>query len=230
MRIPVVLLSILVVTAGVAGADDRAKEKPGQPLLVLVACTKGQLNNYEKWIQENYNVKCVWTGDVPQKRKKGTKPSKQRDITGMEQAEKCDVMLLNLNRVTPGEKQLDLVKKYFASGKPVVGLRNASHAFENWPAIDREVFGARHGGPFLPGSKGLPMKVEDRGKKSPLVGDFRPFLPAGGLDRYTELAPEVEVLISGGQKDNLMPQVWSRVHPKTKARIFYARYDTTPAT
>ncbi len=192
---------------------------------MLVACSKGQLSHYEKWLQENYDVQCVWAGDGFEKRKKGEKPGKERDIIGMEQAEKCDVMLLNLYRVTPNDKQLGLVKRYFASGKPVVGLRKASHAFQNWLAIDREVFGARYGGHFLLQRKGLSMKVEEKGKKSPVVGAFRPFLPGGGLYSYTELAPEVEVLISGGQEGNWMPQVWSRIHAKTKARIFYARYD-----
>src|SRR4051812_40280088 len=225
MRILTLLLAALVVAAGFVGAAGKAKEKPSTPLRVLVACSKGQLNHYQRWLQENYHVKCVWAGDGSQKPKKGEKQSKERDIVGMEQAEKCDVMLLNLYRVTPNEKQLALVKKYFASGKPVVGLRKASHAFQNWQAIDREVFGAHYGGHFLQNSKGLTMKVEEKGKKSPLIGDFKPFLPGGGLYKYTELAPEALVLISGGQEGNMMPQVWSRVHPKTKTRIFYARYD-----
>src|SRR5262249_43462627 len=110
MRLFAVLLAALVLATGGVEADDRAKEKTARPLVVLVACSKGQLSRYEKWLQENYHIKCLWAGDGFEKRKKGEKPSKERDIVGMEQAEKCDVMLLNLYRVTPNEKQLALVK------------------------------------------------------------------------------------------------------------------------
>ncbi len=190
------------------------------PLRVLVACTKGQLAHYEAWLTRNYNAVCLWAGDDNKKADKGGKP-----VTGLEQCDKADVMLLNLYRVSPSDEQLAHAKKFFASGKGVVGLRKASHAFQNWLAVDRELFGAKYGGHYFDDRKAQVMTVEPAGKKSPLVGEFKPFLPGGGLYRYTELAPEIEVLISGGPPGKMVPQVWARVNPKTKTRVFYSRYD-----
>lgn len=225
MRYRLLVLLCFVLTGSVLFAEDKPKEKK-PPLKVLVACSRGQLTNYEKWLEKNYNVQCVWAGDGSEKKdKKGDKDNKGKDTVGLEKAHECDVMLLNLYRVTPNEKQLEHAKKYFASGKGVVGLRKASHAFQNWQEIDKEVFGAKYGGHYFDQRDKQVMKREDRAKKCPVVGDFEPFMPGGGLYKYTDLAAEVEVLISGGPEGKMMPQVWCRVHPKTKARIFYSRYD-----
>lgn len=192
------------------------------PLRVLVACSKGQLRHYQDWLEKNYNVVCLWAGDdgTAKGAKKGEKP-----VTGLEQCPRCDVMLLNLYRVTPSGEQLRHARDYFARGGAVVGLRKASHAFQNWLAVDREVFGAKYGGHYFDDRKNQFLTVEPEGKKSPLVGGFRPFMPGGGLYKYTELAPDVKVLISGGPKGKMVPQVWLRVNARTKARAFYARYD-----
>ena len=85
--------------------------------------------------------------------------------------------------------------------------------------------GAKYGGHYFDDRNNQIMTIEEKGKKCPVIGGFTPFIPGGGLYKYTELAPEVEVMISGGPKGKMMPQVWCRHHPKTKAHIFYARYD-----
>ena len=190
----------------------------GKPLRVLVACAKGQLSRYEAWLAKNHGVECVWAGNDGKK-------GKDKPVTGMEKAAGCDVMLLNLYRTTPSAGQLALARRFFSSGKGVVGLRKASHAFQNWLAVDKEVFGAKYGGHYFDDRKSQFMTVEPAGKKSPLVGGFTPFMPGGGLYRYTELAPGIEVLISGGPPGKMLPQVWSWTNPKTKGRVFYARYD-----
>jgi hypothetical protein len=39
------------------------------------------------------------------------------------------------------------------------------------------------------------------------------------------LAPDVEVLVSGGQPGDMMPQIWTRVNKQTGGRAFYTRHD-----
>lgn len=205
-------LVALLLFGGVPLAAEPAARPP---LRVLVACHKGQLKDYEAWLQKHYNVACLWAGDE----------GKGKSVVGLEQGERADVMLLNLYRSTPSEEQLGHAKKFFASGKGVVGLRKASHAFQNWLAVDKEVFGAKYGGHYFDDKKNQVMTVEAAGKKSALVGDFVPFLPGGGLYKYTDLSSDTEVLISGGPPGKMVPQVWTRVNAKTKARVFLSRYD-----
>lgn len=215
-RFPLLLLFLVLLAVSSAGRGAVPPSRDG-PLKVLVACSKNQLSHYQKWLEANYRVKCAWAGDEG---KKGPGA-----LQGLESLDDCDVLLLNLYRTEPTREQLDRIKKYFRAGKPVVGLRKASHSFKNWLEADRVVFGAKYGGHFFEGKKEQTVRVEKKAKDDPLVSGFKPFLCGGGLYRYTELAPEVEVLMSGGPPGKSMPVTWTRIHKETGGRIFYTRYD-----
>ena len=45
-------------------------------------------------------------------------------------------------------ESLDAVKKFVKSGKPIVGIRTASHGFQNYLQMDKDVFGGNYGGHF----------------------------------------------------------------------------------
>ena len=53
-------------------------------------------------------------------------------------------MLLFTKRLELPADQLELVKKYCLAGRPIVGLRTASHAFQNWLELDHEIFGGSY--------------------------------------------------------------------------------------
>lgn len=194
----------------------QAPETP--PLKVLVACSKGQLSHYEKWLEDHFHVKCSWAGNEG---KKDEKPG----LAGLEALNTCDVMLLNLYRVHPTPEQLSQLQAYFKKGKPVVGLRKASHAIQTWLEIDQIVFGAKYGGHFFDKKNEQTVFVDAKGKGHPIVGDFKPFMCGGGLYNYTNLASDVEVLMSGGYPGKAMPVTWLRVNKETSGRVFYTRYD-----
>src|SRR5688500_17388633 len=64
---------------------------------------------------------------------------KVQSIPGLEKLENADLVVLFVRRMTLPESELAHIKKYLQSGKPLVALRTASHAFENWTEFDREV-------------------------------------------------------------------------------------------
>src|SRR5438876_31592 len=76
------------------------------------------------------------------------------DFAGMEKLAEADVVLLSVRRRAPSKEQIEALKAYLARGKPLVGIRTASHAFEpkgkypethpTWPAFDVEVLGAKY--------------------------------------------------------------------------------------
>ncbi len=78
-------------------------------------------------------------------------------IPGLEQLAGADLLLLSVRRrgLPPG--QMAALKVFIASGKPVIGIRTASHPFEpkppvadreTWPEFDRDVFGIEYTGHF----------------------------------------------------------------------------------
>ena len=52
-------------------------------------------------------------------------------LQGLENLESCDVALLFTRRLTIKGEQLERVKKYCQSGKPIVAVRTASHGFHS---------------------------------------------------------------------------------------------------
>lgn len=67
----------------------------------------------------------------------------------------ADVLLISMRRRTLPKAQLRFVRDFVAAGKPVIGIRTASHAFtlrnkpapeglSSWPEFDAEVFGGNY--------------------------------------------------------------------------------------
>ena len=205
----------LVILPAAACAQEAREIKP---LQVLVACQRNQLSNYQKYLEANYPLKTFWSGNEG-------KQGEKEGLQGLETLDTCDVMLLNLYRCHPTDEQLKKIQKYFKDGKPVVGLRKASHAFQTWLEGDRVIFGAKYGGHFFDKKAEQTVFIEDKAKEHPLVKGFKPFMCGGGLYNYTELASDVEVLMSGGPPGKSMPVTWLRVNKETGGRAFYTRYD-----
>ncbi|MEQ8764968.1 MAG: ThuA domain-containing protein [Planctomycetota bacterium] len=68
------------------------------------------------------------------------------DLSGLERLADADLMILFARRRTLPKEQLVHIRRYVESGKPIIGLRTASHAFENWPTFDPDVLGGRYHG------------------------------------------------------------------------------------
>ncbi|WP_373650365.1 PVC-type heme-binding CxxCH protein [Schlesneria sp. DSM 10557] len=93
------------------------------------------------------------------------------DLPGIDQVEDADVLLVSVRRRPLPPAQLEFIRKYVSAGKPVVGIRTASHAFslrsgvadtsdsqvplEAWPEFDREVIGGNYQGHTANESKSL---------------------------------------------------------------------------
>jgi hypothetical protein len=56
-------------------------------------------------------------------------PNYLQNIPGLEALEKADLLILSTRRRNLPDEQMQAVDKYLVSGKPVIGLRTATHAF-----------------------------------------------------------------------------------------------------
>src|SRR5262249_2593730 len=138
------------------------------------------------------------------------------NLPGLENLDMCDVAVLFTRRLTIDGEQLDRVKKYCLSGKPLVGIRTASHAFQNWLDLDKEVLGGMYTGPYAAG----PMTVvEFKSKGHPIPKGVKPFQSVGSLYKNKGIAKDVDVLLTGSIPDQSEPVAWTRAYKG--GRIFY---------
>jgi type 1 glutamine amidotransferase len=204
-----------MVLRGVVLAVALAQAGQGEPLKVCVISgphygANDSLAEFSRFLEETHKVKCsrVITEDYPH----------GKDLPGIEALDTCDVLVVYTRRITVPEDQLARVKKYLASGKPVLGIRTASHAFQNWGGFSKEILGAKFGPHF----NNAPMRVDlaEKAKEHPALAGVKPFTTPLGLYKYTEHAPDLEVLLIGTVQGHAPePVAWAR--EVNGARVFY---------
>ena len=89
---------------------------------------------------------------------------------------------------------LDAVKNYVTSGKPIIGLRTASHGFQKWLEMDQEVFGGDYQGHYG-ANMVCEVKPADKPKDHPILKGVSPFKSNGSLYKNPKVAPDVTVLL-----------------------------------
>jgi putative membrane-bound dehydrogenase-like protein len=162
-------------------------------------------------------------------------PKDPNHFPGLEALRDADLLFLSVRRRTPPEAELALVREHLAAGKPLVGIRTASHAFAlrkgdpppghaQWPGFDREVLGCRYDG-HLAQKEGADVATTPRAEQHEILTGVRTtsFHTAGGLYRSHDLAPGTNVLLRGLAAENgqpvTFPVAWTYTHKK--ARVFY---------
>jgi sugar lactone lactonase YvrE/type 1 glutamine amidotransferase/nicotinamidase-related amidase len=82
----------------------------------------------------------------------------RHSLPGVEAVKDADVLLVSIRRRVLPEADMKLIRDHVKSGRPVVGIRTASHAFSlgadrqppegfvDWPEFDAEVFGGNYHG------------------------------------------------------------------------------------
>lgn len=81
--------------------------------------------------------------------------SQPNHFPGLSAIDSADLLLISVRRRTPPPLEMEAIRRFIASGKPVVGIRTASHAFclrnqpapegsADWPEFDRDVIGGSY--------------------------------------------------------------------------------------
>ena len=70
------------------------------------------------------------------------------DDRSLEPLQDTDVLLVFTRRLNTTGKELDRFKAYCAAGRPIVGVRTASHAYQNWLDFDKDVLGGDYQGHY----------------------------------------------------------------------------------
>ena len=199
------LLAMLALCCTAAGAD---------PLKVCLVSGSAEYKSDESltalktYLEANFAVACSLViakdgGD---------------NLPGIEAIDTTDVALIFTRRLKPPADQLDRVRKYCQAGRPIVGLRTASHAFQTWLEFDKEVLGGNYKNHYGAGPE-VKVSIADKAKDHPILAGVQPFTTKASLYRNPDIAPDVTLLLTGTSADHTEPVAWTRVH--NGGRVFY---------
>ena len=144
---------------------------------------------------------------------------KTKDLPGIEALAEADMLLVYCRRINVTKPHLKIIKGFLEAGKPVIGIRTASHAFQTFLELDKVYFGGSYKGH----DKAFEtlMSVDDKNKTHPILKDLtvenwkrqdKPYYNASN-------AKDVINLINGSANNKTHPMAWARV--KGNQRIFY---------
>jgi len=158
------------------------------------------------------------------------------DFAGLRALQEADLLFLSVRRRTPPKAQLNLIRTHLAKGKPIVGIRTASHAFDQkapsehharWAKFDDEILGVdyrNHYGNRPPKDPATVVQSTALGAEHQiLIGiQHNAFKAESHLYKNKPVASTVSVLMTGslaGQDDIREPVAWT--NEANGARIFY---------
>jgi type 1 glutamine amidotransferase len=161
------------------------------------------------YLEKNHPIVCTLNS---------VKTEKER-MPGLDQLQTCDVAIIFTRRLELPEDQIAQIKKYCDSGKGIVGIRTASHAFQTWLDFDKLVLGGDYHNHY---SKDLPatLKFEEKAKGHPVLSGVKPFTTVGKLYKNPQPAPDITRLITAVTAEYSEPVAWARIRPNDK-RVFY---------
>lgn len=154
---------------------------------------------------------------------------------GIEDISTADALLVSVRRRALPESDLQVIREFAKRGKPMIGIRTASHAFslrnqpspagaDQWPEFDAEVWGGSYSGHY---SASVPasLALADLRSSHPIVlaasmnADFK---PGGSLYKTAPLLAGTEILLLGSVPGEQPPQplAWTFVR-SDGGRSFY---------
>ncbi len=146
------------------------------------------------------------------------KAPNEKQLPGLEALDDADLMVLYTRRITLPEADLERVKRYLLAGRPIVGIRTASHAFQNWLELDKLVLGGNYKGHFGRNLK-TSLTLTEAGDEHATTRGFKPFESSASLYRNTGVADDVTVLMNGSIPEHTEPVSWVRRF--REGRVFY---------
>lgn len=154
-------------------------------------------------------------------------------FTNYQAIERADLIVLSARRRTPPKPMMDLIRRHLAAGKPLVGIRTASHAFgakppddqhAGWETFDIEVLGGNyqnHYGNGLATTMSAGAGATNHAVMTGVSPDA--WKSSSSLYRSRNLSPNTTVLLNGSVevngKQEREPVAW--LNTARNQRVFY---------
>ncbi len=206
------VLSLLVVLVVCCWLLPAKAETPLKVCLISGSAeydSDTSLTAFQKYLEERYNARSTLI-----------KARGFANLPGLEALDKCDAALFFTRRLTIGGEQLERVKKYCLSGRPIVAVRTASHGFQKWLEFDKLVLGGNYHGHFGNGPT-MEARVNGNAKGHPVLDGVGTIRSRASLYRTAPLAGDCKLLMSGSTPESKgsEPVTWTR--PYKGGRVFY---------
>ncbi|MBC8353406.1 MAG: isochorismatase family protein [Planctomycetes bacterium] len=155
----------------------------------------------------------------------------KNNFAGLKALKTGDLLFVSVRRRSLPKEQLDLVREFVAAGKPVVGIRTASHAFHTkgvhpdghaeWQEFDADVLGGNYHSHRANGITSVLTEADGANGHSILAGvSVDSFIGGGSLYQVSPLAKTATPLIIGSIPDYPSePVAWT--HQYGDSRVFY---------
>lgn len=150
-----------------------------------------------RYLGRDFRVSLVFASDTD-----------RNDFPGVEVVADADVLLVSARRRVLPTASMRLIKDYVAAGKPVVGIRTASHAFslrqdppegfDDWPEFDARVFGGNYKGHHANDLKSNVYVAPSAANHALMAGSsIDTFAQVGSLYKPSPLAEGTRLLLTG---------------------------------
>ena len=153
-------------------------------------------------------------------------------IRGLEAVDNADAILISVRRRALPPEDLARLRVFVAAGKPVIGIRTASHAFSLrgkappadravWETFDADVFGGNYTNHYGNSLKSKLSVLDDRNHPIARSTDALKIRPGGSLYKTAPLAAGSQILVQGAVPDQpAEPVAWTFIR-SDGGRSFY---------
>lgn len=169
------------------------------------------LSEFQSFLERRARIEC----------QRAFGKDKGEGLPGLEALNAADLLIVFTRRVTLPPAQLALLKRYLATGKPVIGLRTASHGFQNYPEFDREILGGGYKGHYT--NSEVAVHIAAGRSAHPLLSGVAEFT-SRKLYKNPTLADDAVVLLEGTATAVREPLAW--VRERNGGRVFYTSLGT----
>ncbi|WZO96657.1 ThuA domain-containing protein [Isosphaeraceae bacterium EP7] len=206
------LALLLTLGLGLVTTHESDADVPAQMKIVLVSGSEEYesdrtLAAFAESLRTTWPVKCVLL-----------KAEGDSRLSGLEALDDADVALFFTRRLKIEGPELDRIKAYVASGKPIVAVRTASHGFQNWLAFDKEVLGGNYQGHYANeiSQRATPVKGAEG---HPILEGVHGIASRGSLYKTGPIAADATTLLVSKSPEATEPAAWIR--ERNGQRVFY---------
>lgn len=133
----------------------------------------------------------------------------EADTPSLAVLDDADVLLVFTRRLNTEGVSLRQFQAYCEQGRPLVGVRTASHAYQNWLEFDQIVLGGDYQGHYGEGSL---VHVELIAPEHPILSGISAFDSYGSLYKNPSIRDDTGVLLMGHTDEHSEPVAWTRLH------------------
>ena len=204
-------LAALIVLAFFAGGIS-AQQPPPLKIHMIAAGEyepEKSLTEFKKHLETNYRVEIT------------TSFGSTKKLENLDSLKSADLLFLFARRMNLSKEQMAIIRAHWEKGKPIVGLRTASHAFQkdDNEIFDKQVLGGNYGN--FSSNGGFKTGVAPGAENHPVLKGVGPVKASKYAYGQEKMAEGVVVLhIVERIKDKQFPVTW--VNTYKGGRVFYS--------